>query len=142
MKIKGNPHGFSVIEALIAMAVLSFGMVSLMTIFAQVTRSSMDDELMAVASRLASQKIEEVLATKAAGGTSGYSNISTGTVADNVTYDSMPYTRTTDIYWVAANGNFQTVSQSDTGLKRIDVTVSWDNGSSQSLRLSSLISSY
>ncbi len=135
---KRSRHGFSFIEALFAMLILSFGFVGILSLYSFMNANTENDEIKLVASKLASEKIEEVLANKA---NLGYSNVNTGTSTDLISYDNLSYSRQTDINYVDSS-DLKTISGSDTGFKRIDVTVNWSNGSSQNVSVMSLISNH
>lgn len=135
---KKTEHGFSFIESLFAMLILSFGFVGILALTSLMAGNTENDELKLVASKLASEKIEQVLADKA---NVGYAGISTGSSTDAITYDSLSFSRQTNINYVNSS-DLATISVSDTGFKRVDVTVNWNNGSSQNVTVMSLISNY
>ncbi len=135
---KKHQSGFSFIEALFALVILSFGFVGILSLYSMMNSNSSNDELRLVASKLASEKIEQTLATKA---NLGYVSVNTGTTSENITYDSIAFQRSANINFVDSS-DLKTVSGSDTGFKRIDVTVSWNNGSTQNISVMSLISNH
>ncbi len=130
--------GFSALEAIFAMMLLSFGVVGFMTMFSQMARTTENDDMRLMANHIASEKIEELIATKAV---NGYSGINTGTFNENISYDSYQFTRNTHIKYVDST-DLKTESASDTGYKRIDVTVSWNYGTALSAHMMSLVSNY
>lgn len=132
---KKNNSGFSFIEAIFAMVILSFGFVGIMSLYASMTGNTENDEIKLVASKLAGEKIEQTLSNKA---TLGYSSINTGLTTDQISYDNYNFQRQTNIDFVDS-GDLKTVSASDTGFKRIDVTVNWND---QNISVMSLISNH
>ncbi len=136
--LKKSEKGFSFIEAIFAMMILSLGFVGIMSLYGMMNGNTENDELKIVASKLASQKIEEVLSNKA---NVGYANINTGSTTEQLSYDSLNFQRQTNINFVDSS-DLKTVSGSDTGFKRIDVTVNWSNGSNQNVSVMSLISNH
>lgn len=135
---KKHQSGFSFIEALFALVILSFGFVGILSLYSTMNGNSSNDELRLVASKLASEKIEQILSTKASG---GYSSVNTGLTNDAISYDNLAFDRATNVNFVESS-DLKTVSGSDTGFKRVDVTVSWNNGSTQNISVMSLISNH
>lgn len=135
---KKNQHGFSFIEALFALLILSFGFVGILSLHSMMNGNTENDEMKLIASKLASERIEQILASKAS---LGYSSVNTGSATDEVSYDSLSFQRQTSINYVDSS-DLKTVSGSDTGFKRIDVTVNWSNGGTQNVSVMSLISNH
>lgn len=137
-KLKKTQKAFSFIEAIFAMSILALGFVGIMSLYGMMNGNTENDELKMIASKFASQKIEQILSSKAS---VGYSNINTGTTTDQITYDDLSFQRQTSINFVDSS-DLKTVAGSDTGFKRIDVTVNWNNGSNQNVSVMSLISNH
>ena len=135
---KKYQRGFSFIEALFALVILSFGFVGILSLYSMMDTNTGNDEMKLIASKLASEKVEQILASKAS---VGYENISTGTSSEQISYDSLSFQRQTSVNFVIGS-DLKTISGSDTGFKRIDVTLNWNNGSSQSVSVMSLISNH
>lgn len=133
-----SSKGISLLESVVALLILSFGIFAYISLFSQMSTATIEDELASTASRLANQKLEEVLATKA---NSGYAGVNLGTTTENITYASHAYARQTTISYVDVN-DLQTISGSDTGIKRIDVSVSWNDSSTRQIQLTSVVGSY
>lgn len=135
---KKSTRGFSFIEALFALVILSFGFVGILSLYSMMDGNSGNDEMKLIASKLASEKVEQLLATKAS---VGYENINTGTSSEQISYDNLSFQRQTVVNYVEGS-DLKTVSGSDTGFKRIDVTINWNNGSTQNVSVMSLISNH
>ena len=132
-------RGISLIEALIAMAILTIGLLSIIRLFPVAMKVSKTAEQSTVAANLAQAKIEEVFSL-------GYENIPIGTMeakhrlgtnSDNPFYH---YQRQTITEYV--DGNLAH-SASATGIKKISVTVYWSSpttGLERSLPVNVLIS--
>ena len=125
-------------EVLFALLIMSFGLVAFLSLFSEMTRSTIDDEFTMTGSHLATQKLEEVLANKAA---FGYANLPIGIAEEKIHYGNHEFTRNTSIQWVETS-DLKTVSGVDTGFKRVDVGVSWNEGTLQQVQLMSLVSNY
>jgi len=135
---KGRNAGFSLLEVIFAITILSFGMVGFLSLFSEMMRTTTDDEFTMTGSHLAVQKLEEVLADKAA---HGYDGISTGSAEETIDYGNQSFLRQTSIRWVEST-DLKTGSSEDTGFKRVDVTVSWKGDSPQQVQMMSLITNY
>lgn len=109
-----HQSGFTLIETLIALFVVSLGMISVLMIFPFVSKQLSLAELTTQASFLAQAKMENLIAL-------AYNQISVGQAVENsLTENFSTFSRQTDISYVDAN---LSSSQSDTGLKKIVVTV-------------------
>ncbi|MFA5047788.1 MAG: prepilin-type N-terminal cleavage/methylation domain-containing protein [Patescibacteria group bacterium] len=122
-KIPTNHRGISIIEALIAIAILLIGILSIARIFPLATKISRSAEETTIAANLAQNEIETLFSL-------GYDGLGTGLVEAKhrlATDPSNPfyaYQRQTDVSYVDAN---LSTSTSDTGLKKVTVTVFWRN---------------
>ena len=113
-----NPNGFTLIEVLVAIFILSIGVLTIFGIFPlgiQIARSS---EMATIAVYLGETKIEEVISTP-------YEEIFVGATTDS----SLPppfssYGRETRVTYVDPALGLQEVAN-DTEVKKIEVTVSW-----------------
>lgn len=137
-KIRVFSKGFSAIEAIFAILILSFGLMGYLTLFAHLTESTVNDELTLAGTRLASEKIEQLVADKAA---NGYGSLTIGESTETVPYSSHDFSRQTSIQYVNES-DLTTVMVSDTGFKRIDITVSWNIGQTHNVQLTSILSDY
>lgn len=136
---KKNQQGLSLIEALLAVAVLMIGVLVTINIFPAALKISKNAEQETVAANLAQAKIEEMFSL-------GYDNIAVGTIearhrlsadAANPFYN---YERQTVAAY--ADGDLND-SAAATGMKKITATVYWvapHLGISKSLPVSVLIS--
>ena len=132
-----SPSGISLIEILIALAVLIVGAICIITFFPLGLESVKRSEHETIAVNLAQAKIEEIISTS-------YFDVSTGEIAEpslsSIDSDFSGYSRTTLTYFVDSDLN---ISEQDLGLKKVDVTVSWfDNNATTSVNLITLIADY
>lgn len=118
---KHSKTGFTVIEAMIAIAVLAIGFLAVVKIFPVALQISKSAEQATVAMNLAQAKTEELFS-------SGYDNINVGAIETKSRLSAdpadpfYPYQRETTAGYV--DENLQS-SVSDTGMKKITVTVFW-----------------
>jgi len=116
-----DTRGLSLIEALLAVAILIVGVLSIINVFPVAVKISRTAEQETVAANLAQAKIEEIFSW-------GYDNIPLGEIEAKhrlAPTSSNPfyfYQRQTDSTYV--DGNLVN-SASPTGLKKITVTVFW-----------------
>lgn len=139
LKSANNHQGISMIEAILAVAVLTIGILVIVTLFPFALKISKSSEQETIAADLAQAKIEEIFSL-------GYNDISNGIVEarhhlasdpQNPFYD---YERQTVVQLV--NGNLAN-SATDLGLKKVTVTVFYKTpmlNSSSSLPVSIIIS--
>ena len=130
--------GFSLIEVMVATAILAVGMVAVISIFPLALRANKSAEQASLASVYARAKMEEVLV-------SPYDEILTGTLETRAKVSTDPndvayiLEREAIVSYIDTDLN---ESQSDTGLKKITVTVYWSSrfGAEKSFILNSIIS--
>jgi Tfp pilus assembly protein PilV len=123
LKLLINKRGLSLIEATIAVAVLSVGLLAIIQLFPTSLKMSRTAEQSTIAANLAQAKVEELFSL-------GYENINVGTIEAKHRLSSDPenpfyyYQRETITEHV--NGNMSN-SASATGMKKISVTVYWNS---------------
>ncbi len=110
--------GFTLIETLIALAVVSVGMVIVLQVFPSGFSIEKNTQLETQATLAAQEKVEELLSES-------FSELSVGTTTES----SLPiplerFSRTTKVSFI--NANLQE-SASDTSFKKIEVTVFWES---------------
>ncbi|MBI1961616.1 MAG: prepilin-type N-terminal cleavage/methylation domain-containing protein [Parcubacteria group bacterium] len=114
-------EGITLIEIMIAITVLSIGILGLLQAFPRGTAASRVVELSVAANQLAQEKLESFAAT-------AYEDIAAGMLEDGVrvSVDSQSpfydFLRTTTVALLDAN---LAEAQTDLGLKKITVTVEW-----------------
>src|SRR3990167_6581319 len=81
-----NQKGFSFIEAILTTALMSWALWGILTVFYSASNSSLEGDYRVVASQLASEKMEEVIADKSF---QGYSTITEANYPDETLAD--PY---------------------------------------------------
>lgn len=111
--------GFTIIEILVSMIILTIGVLAVVILFPSGFRLSAVSKEMTVATNLAQEKMEEKFALT-------YENLTVGTEAkQRVSSDPnnpfYPYQRETKVFYV--NPSNLSLSQTDSGLKEIEVTV-------------------
>lgn len=120
-KSKTNASGFTLLETIIAITVISIGLFSIIKIFPLVLKISKSSEQTTVAVNLAQSKLEELFSL-------GYESIVVGTVetkhrlASDSANPFYYYQRQTVVEYVDNNLSH---SASDTGIKKITSSVFW-----------------
>lgn len=139
IKLNLNERGFSLVEMIIAMAVLSVAFFGLMRAFPLGISMNTSSKNETKASYLAQEKIENLFSQ-------GYNNIATGTIESKHRLSGDPsedlyyYQRETEVIWIDGDLN---PTSSDSGMKRIDTTVYYPEGANkreQSFELNTIIS--
>jgi Tfp pilus assembly protein PilV len=143
-------RGFTLIEATLALGVLAVGLMGLLYVFEDATVSSLLTDQTYIASNLAQEIAETIIANRdsnLAGG--GYTSTLSSIQANS--YNASPvsgftgYNRTVTAVEVAPGStagptNF-TVAQPGSGYARVTITVSW-NGGANSFVLYTVIANY
>ena len=130
--------GFTLIEAILTVVLLSFGLVGGLTLFKNATDNSLVKDYQVVASQLASEKLESILLDKK---TLGYNAI----IQANYPNENLPapyqnFTRSVTIQEVQASD--LSTAQAGSGYKRIDVHVTWGAQAYQTIIISTVVSNY
>lgn len=131
MKRFRQTKGFTLIEAILTMLVLSGGLVWLMNAFQQDVGRSVETENVFVANSLAQERMERIIQDKAL---QGYAYTTSANYAspEDMTVEGFPgYTRTTTIQEI--NSADLVTPQSGSGYKRITVSVAVAGGSTVTL---------
>jgi len=126
---------FTLIEVLIAIFILTVGILAVFAIFPLGIQIASSSKMATVATYLAQEKIEEVISKS-------YDEISDATFPDELSLPSpfSAYKRETEVTCFDPNGSSPpNCSDGDTGIKRIEVTVSWGTATKE-IELVTLIS--
>jgi Tfp pilus assembly protein PilV len=141
LKNKRNVSGFTVIESLVAVFVLTVGFIAVTQLFPFNLRTEKSAEMKAKAIELAQGKVEEM-------SSKSYSEITCSLAAvpceetESPLAEDNDFRRTLSVSYVSPQDNFQAPvpSNTDTGVKKISVTVFWKafTGGEESLTVSTL----
>lgn len=134
--ISKKTRGFSIIEALIATSILAIGLIAIISVFPFIIKLNKQAEHYALASALARAKIEQLTVV-------AYDQLTVGNieprakVVTDVNDQLYIFERQSTITYV--DSNLQ-ISQTETGLKKIETIVYWPNtdGNDNSLVITSL----
>jgi len=131
--------GLTLVETLLALAIVTLAVTFLVSLFPHGLKTAALSQEETLAAFLAQAKIEDLISAN-------YAEVPTQTTVESslasVDADFISFSRTTMVSYVDGNLN---PYQSDLGLKKISVTVYWQNNLSQatsSLSLISLINDY
>ncbi len=139
MSESNNNQGFSLIETMVAMLILTIGILAIAKIFPLATQISKGNERVTVAVNLAQAKIEEITALD-------YNELEIGTIepksrlAEDSENPFYQYQRQTEVVYVDEDIN---PTGDNSGLKKITVTVFWTSPlvfTEKNLEISTLIS--
>lgn len=130
--------GFTLVELLLSIVVMSAGLLGIMALFENSTRGALQADVNAIAADLAHEKLERIVSDKVY---LGYGGVTQSRYPNETfTGDFSVYTRSTQIREVSS-ADFTTV-QTGSGYKRVDVTVYWGLQSSQRVTVPTVLSSY
>lgn len=132
-------RGFTLIECVLTIIIISVGLVAMMLLFDNVTRASMEGDMNIAATFLARERLEIVAFDKVYRGYGYVVNTSYPT-SENVSIGGNNYVRELNIYEVA-KGDLTTL-QVNSGFKRIDCVVKWGNDATQRVTHSTLLTNY
>lgn len=131
--LRRNRAGFTLIEAILVMIVIGIAYFGFGYLFGNVTQQALDADLTVVAAKLAREKMDEIAQTKA---DAGYVSVVDESPAA-VSSGSWTFTRSVDTTYVNPADFSNAVS--DTGYKRVDITVSWGAGVGEAVTLTTLV---
>ena len=137
-----RPAGFSLVEILIAMAVIAFGLVSIGKLQVQLIRAGGGSKARTTAVYLAQRKMDDLRDYSALTGTPSYSGITNNgggqIAAGTVTMDNATFTLawTSDDYYYSgfnsiATTTVPTPTPSYPDFKQVQVTVSWTDAGNE-----------
>lgn len=131
--------GFTLIECVLTIVIISIGLVAMMLLFDNVTRAAMEGDLNITASFLARERLEIIAFDKVY---RGYNYVATASypVSETVSVGGNNYVRNLNIYEVAKSD--LTTSQAGSGFKRIDCVVQWGSDANQRTSLSTMLTRY
>ena len=107
--------GFTLIEAIIAIFVITVGIVAVLQLFPVSLQQRKMAEMTTIASQLGQEKMEEIISKS-------YSDISSETTT-GLTSPFQAYSRKVEVTYFDPNTNLAT--SSDTGIKKIEVIIYW-----------------
>ncbi len=130
MTSAGTNRGFTLIEVVLTIVVISIGLVAMMLLFDNVTHNAMQSDMNMTATYLARERLEIIAFDKVYSGYDSIENARYGT-SENVNVGGKNYIRELNIYEV---NKFDLITaEQDSNFKRVDVTVKWGNEGSQKI---------
>lgn len=134
-KISGSLscNGFSLLEAVLVMLIISIAFFGFGYLYGNIDQEALKADLTVLATKLAKEKMEEVIQTKA---DSGYASVSSQTALP-ASSGAWTFQRMVNTSFV--NPADFSVSPTDTGYKKVEVVVSWGAGGGESITLTTLV---
>lgn len=124
---KKNQKGFTLIETVLSILVLSIAMGGTLLLFQNATSHSVDSDYRVIAAQLANEKIESIIADKAL---QGYDSIIEGNYPDETLTGAFNGIQRI-VTITEVDPNDLNTAQADSGYKRVRVTVTWGGGAAQ-----------
>jgi type II secretory pathway pseudopilin PulG len=128
-----NRKGFSLIEAVLVVMVVAASYIGFGFLYGNITQQALKADLTVLAVKLAREKMDEIIQTKA---DSGYASV-ISQAAQNVTSGSWTFSRSVAVSYL--NPTDFSASLSDTGYKKILIMVSWGAGAGDSISLTTMV---
>ncbi|MFH1830845.1 MAG: type II secretion system protein [Pseudomonadota bacterium] len=128
-----NKNGFSLFEAVLVILLIGLSFLGFGYIFGNLDQEALKADLTVLAAKLAREKMEQKLQTKA---DSGYASVVLE-APKIVSSGRWQFTRQVDVNYVKPSDFSNSVT--DTGYKKVEVVVSWGGGVGESVTLTSLL---
>jgi len=120
LRVRYERAGFTLVELLVVMVVLAFGLITLLMMLKSASANNADAHFLTVAQKLAEGRLEQVISDRR---TQSFAYITNANyAAEDPVSGFAGYRRTVNIYYVNL-GNLDAVSGSSTNYKRVDVAV-------------------
>jgi Tfp pilus assembly protein PilV len=138
MKKRTSQSGFTLVEAILATLVVSFGLVGFLITFSEAARFAVDSEYVISASHIANDQLEEIMSKKVG---LGYDEIASENfpALETVTLGNRQYTKSVGIYEVDPVDLI--TASPGSGYKKIDVSITWGNPM-QTVSYSAIVAEY
>lgn len=136
--LKSNA-GFTFIDAILTMLIVGIGLSGLMSYFVSVNRQTMNGDMTITASVLAQERLDQLVADKMY---QGYNFIINGNYPspENLADPFAGYTRSTTVTEVDPAD--MSTAMPGSGLKKVDIAVSWGANLNERVQLTTLVTSY
>jgi type II secretory pathway pseudopilin PulG len=140
-KIK-NQMGMALLESILGTVLFSIGLTGGLFLMQNATRASVNTDFNVIASQFANEKLETIIADKALKGNRYDDIVANNYPNESLTYEgvSNAFVRTVVIEEVDPSN--LTTPQAGSGMKKVDVTVQWNNGNNQQILVSTLVADY
>jgi len=133
----GNQKGFTCIETILTTVILSVGLMGSMMVMHNATANTVNNDFSTVATQLANEKIEQILADKQF---ISFASITNDNYPNEVVTDVYNMSRTVSVTEV--NSENLSVPEAGSGLKSVAVTVSWGDQDYQFVTVTTLLADY
>ncbi len=128
-----NATGFSLLEAVLTIVFMGVSFLGLAYLFGNVTQQALKADLSVLATKLAREKLEEIVQLKADSGYAAVGNQGPETVSSG----AWSFTRQVAVQYV--NPADFSATAVNTGYKQVEVAVSWGSGAGSSVTLTTLV---
>ena len=140
-KIK-NQMGIALLESILATTLLSIGLTGGLFLMQNATRTSVSTDYNVIASQFANEKLETIIADKALTATKYAGVINANYPNESITYGGISGAFVRKVVITEVNTSDLTTTQAGSGMKKVDVTVEWNNNSAQKILVSTLVTDY
>lgn len=132
-----NQKGFTILESILTTALVAVGLMGGMLTMQNATLNTVNGDMNTVATQLASEKVDVIMADKSY---NGYEFVS----AENYPTEDLtaPYNMDRTVTVTEVNAEDLNTPEIGSGVKKVAVTVSWGEKDNQSVTMISLVSNY
>jgi len=132
-----NQKGFTLIETCLSCVIIGVGLVGGMIVMQNATANTVNNDLSTIATQLANQKIEQIIADNKF---IGYETLISDNYPNETVTDVYNMSRTVSITEV--NSVDLSVPEAGSGLKSVSATVTWGDKDYQTVTVTTLIADY
>lgn len=132
-------QGFTLIESMLTIVIISIGLFGLMALYHNSARSIIDGDINLMSTYLAQERIEQLVSDKVAYGYAYVINTNY-TTTESIVLGNNLFTRSFNIYEVDKSDLITPLD--DSGFKRIDMTVTWGTAADQNIVISTILTNY
>lgn len=140
-KIK-NQMGIALLESILATTLLSIGLTGGLFLMQNATRAGVITDYSIIASQFANEKLETIIADKSLTA-SKYTGITNSNYPnESITYGGIAGAFVRKVAITEVSPSDLTTPQTGSGMKKVDVTVEWNNNTAQKILVSTLVAEY
>lgn len=140
-KIK-NQKGIALLESILATVLLSLGLTGGLFLMQNATSASIKTDYSIIASQFANEQLETIIADKSLSADKYDGIVNANYPNESITYGGINGAFVRKVNITEVDTTDLTTPDAGSGMKKVDVTVEWNNGSAQKITVSTLVAEY